>query len=249
MSSTILTALRASLADEPGRPLVTFYDDATGERIELSVVTFINWVDKIANLLTDELMLDAGDVVRVDLPTHWQSTVAMVGAWTSGLTVGLGVPSDHVALNIVGPDARDQPERLAGGMVLGCSLRPMGGPFTEELPPGWLDFAREVPPQPDALISPVDVVATDVALSVADAPTIHGDLFEQAVRTAEEIGLAPGGRLITDANPSRPSGLNIGLLGPIAVGASVVLVAHADAARRAAVGEQERASARCWLSG
>src|SRR5690606_31992912 len=32
------------------RPLITFYDDATGERIELSGVTTANWVAKTANL-------------------------------------------------------------------------------------------------------------------------------------------------------------------------------------------------------
>ena len=40
--------LRSALAADPGRPLVTFYDDATGERVELSVATFANWVAKTA---------------------------------------------------------------------------------------------------------------------------------------------------------------------------------------------------------
>ena len=33
--------LAAALADEPSRPLVTYYDDATGERTELSLVTLV----------------------------------------------------------------------------------------------------------------------------------------------------------------------------------------------------------------
>src|SRR5690606_33707705 len=47
--------LSSALAADPGRPLVTFYDDATGERVELSVATFAYWVAKTANLLQDEL--------------------------------------------------------------------------------------------------------------------------------------------------------------------------------------------------
>ena len=34
------------------QPLVTFYDDATGERTELSGITVGNWVAKTGNLLT-----------------------------------------------------------------------------------------------------------------------------------------------------------------------------------------------------
>ena len=51
--------LRSALAADPARPLVTFYDDATGERVELSVATFANWVAKTANLLQDELAAGA----------------------------------------------------------------------------------------------------------------------------------------------------------------------------------------------
>ncbi|PBC79521.1 uncharacterized protein (TIGR03089 family) [Streptomyces sp. TLI_235] len=40
---------------DPSRPLITFYDDSTGERVELSAKTFDNWVAKTANLLQDEL--------------------------------------------------------------------------------------------------------------------------------------------------------------------------------------------------
>ncbi len=56
--------LRSALASDPGRPLVTFYDDATGERVELSVATFANWVAKTANLLQADPAAEPGD--RVD---------------------------------------------------------------------------------------------------------------------------------------------------------------------------------------
>lgn len=46
---------------DPAAPLVTFYDDATGERVELSARTFDNWVAKTANLLQDELNAGPGD--------------------------------------------------------------------------------------------------------------------------------------------------------------------------------------------
>ena len=47
-------------APTPARPLVTFYDDATGERVELSVATYANWVAKTAGLAQDELDVERG---------------------------------------------------------------------------------------------------------------------------------------------------------------------------------------------
>ncbi len=43
------------LRADPMGPRITYYDDATGERIELSTVTLANWAAKTANLLRDEL--------------------------------------------------------------------------------------------------------------------------------------------------------------------------------------------------
>lgn len=248
MSPTVLTALRHALEHDPGRPLVTFYDGESGERVELSVKTFCNWVDKIANLLSDELMLDPGEVVHFDLPTHWQSAVAIVGSWTAGLQVSLGTPPDTASVSVVGPAARAEPRR-AVGQVLACSLRPMGGPFVDEPPTGWLDFAREVPPQPDVLLAPVEVTDDRVALVLPAAHTTHRDLVEQATRTAEEVGLTPAGRLITDANPARPGGLTAALLAPIVLDAGAVLVVNCDAEQRSRIAEQERVSAQFWLVG
>ena len=208
MPPTVLTSLRDALRRDPGRPLVTFYDGATGERIELSLVTFTNWVDKIANLLADELMLDPGQVVHVELPTHWQSCVTVVGAWTAGLRVSLGAPPEDVALSVVGPDARTEPSR-AVGQVLACSLRPMGGAFTEALPSGWLDFAREVPPRPDALIAEVAVRTDDVALVVPTAQATHAALVEQASpvrRTDRSRGGRPPRHRCESESAERPDG-------------------------------------------
>ena len=65
--TTFEQVLVSRLRMDPGRPLVTFYDDDTGERTELSVTTYANWVAKTAGVLTDDLGLDTGD--RVALAT------------------------------------------------------------------------------------------------------------------------------------------------------------------------------------
>src|SRR5687768_15889774 len=76
--------LSGLLRDDPARPLVTFYDDATGERVELSVTTFANWVHKTAGLVQDDLDVASGATVLVDLPTHWLGAVWLGAAWTGG---------------------------------------------------------------------------------------------------------------------------------------------------------------------
>ena len=47
-------------------PLFTHYDEAAGSRVELSGITFTNWVDKTVNML-DGLGAEAGEVVYLDL--------------------------------------------------------------------------------------------------------------------------------------------------------------------------------------
>ena len=67
-------------ADRMG-PRITHYDDATGERIELSTVTLANWAAKTANLLREEFGVGPGSRVAVLLPAHWQTLAVLLGAW------------------------------------------------------------------------------------------------------------------------------------------------------------------------
>ncbi|MEP6666430.1 MAG: TIGR03089 family protein [Nocardioidaceae bacterium] len=248
--ATVPDALAAALRADPGRPLVTFYDDAMGERIELSVKTFDNWVSKIANLFSHELMLSPGDNVAIDLPTHWLSPVTAVAAWVAGLVVTLpspGQPPSSTAARIVGPPAlADSPGGT--GQVVACSLRPLGGRFVEPLPAGWLDFGAEVPAQPDVVLDPVPAGPDTVA---ADH---HGRLFTQAelvqagLDAADRVGLSAGGRLATDINPMTGEGLAVSLLGPLVTGSSVVLVVNADVPRRDVIASQERVTCQAWVT-
>jgi uncharacterized protein (TIGR03089 family) len=242
---TVIDALARALAVEPGRPLVTFYDGSSGERVELSVTTFDNWVSKIANLFADELMLDPGDDVRVRLPTCWQSTVVLLGAWTAGLRVT--TDASDVDAHVVGPDAVASGATLAG-QVVACSLRPLAAPFTEPLPQGWLDFAIAVPSQPDALLSPVRVEPDDVAVLTANAELSHRTLVDRGVEAAAEVGLASGGRLLTDANPADADDVGTALVAPLVSGGSVVLVTNCDEAERSSIAAQERVTSTVWAS-
>lgn len=90
--------LDAAARRDSARPLLTWYDDASGERIELSVATSANWAAKTANYLFDELDLDAGDVIGLAPTSHWLSYVVLLGAWTAGVAVDLTGRSSDVVL-------------------------------------------------------------------------------------------------------------------------------------------------------
>ncbi|NEC50401.1 TIGR03089 family protein, partial [Actinospica acidiphila] len=96
--------LSSALAADPGRPLVTFYDDATGERVELSVATFANWVAKTANLLQDELSVEPGDRVTLLLPAHWQTAVWLLACASVGVVADVGGDPSAADVVVSGPE-------------------------------------------------------------------------------------------------------------------------------------------------
>ncbi len=75
------------LRADPVGPRITYYDDATGERIELSAVTLANWAAKTGNLLRDELGGGPASRVAVLLPAHWQTAAVLFGVWWIGAEV------------------------------------------------------------------------------------------------------------------------------------------------------------------
>jgi uncharacterized protein (TIGR03089 family) len=150
--TTFPDLLARRLAADPGQPFVTFYDDDSGERTELSVKTYANWVSKTANLYAEELMLDPGDRLRVDLPPHWLGVVFLGAAWCCGLEI-----SEDADVAVVGPDGLDTDAQT----VLACALRPFATRFAEPLPGGVLDHGALWPGQSD-VFSPVDPTELDL---------------------------------------------------------------------------------------
>jgi hypothetical protein len=233
--------LGALVAGDPARPLFTYYDDATGERTELSAVTLGNWIAKTANLLVDGCGLGPGDRVAVLLPPHWQTAAVLLGAWSAGLSVALpgtaadSPPGSPPAVDSPpgSPPAVDSPptpgtgvadvvfaalDRLAAAPPAGdrfaLGLAPMGLPL-RDVPAGWLDYVAEARGHGDQF-------------RAAPPPDAAG--YRAAVAAARELaaalGLRPGDRVLVDAGayPDPPHWL----LAPLVAGASVVLCAHQD---------------------
>jgi uncharacterized protein (TIGR03089 family) len=219
--TTFADVLARRIRDDPGRPLVTFYDlgpsDGTGERTELSVTTYANWVAKTASLLAEEHDAERGTTLRVDLPTHWLGPVFLGAAWLLGLVV---TTSDEPDAVVTGPAGIGRWASSADRIpVLACSLLPLGVRFAGPLPPGVHDVGVEVWSQPDAFTAwdpptPDDPATDDLS---------QGELWGRAAARSSQAG---GGRLLSTTNPASPSGL-AAFTGPLANGGSLVLVSGA----------------------
>lgn len=213
--------LRSALAADPARPLVTYYDDATGERVELSVATFANWVAKTSNLLQDGLSAEPGERVALLLPAHWQTAVWLLACSSVGVVADVGgdpALADHV---VAGPDRLDE-GRTCRGDRLALSLAPLGRRFPAP-PEGYDDYAVEVPTQGDVFRPYVPVDADAPALTVAGAELTAGDIVERAQADARRRGLREGSRMLSGLGYDTWEGLSAGLYAPLAAGASVVL--------------------------
>lgn len=232
--TTFATILTGLLRADPGRPLVTFYDHASGERTELSVATYANWVAKTSSLLAEEHDLERGQLARIDLPTHWLGPVFLGAAWTIGL---VPTDADDAELVVSGPGTVARWARQAErAVVVATALHPLGRPFDEPLPSGVHDFGSEVWSQPDSFV-PLDPPGPhDPALP----GVTHEELWGAA---AAGTLVTDGGRLYSEANPASPSGL-ASFTEPLVRGGSVVLVAHPDPDRVDSTYEAERATSR-----
>lgn len=237
--------LGSVVAEGPTRPFLTYYDDATGDRVELSHATFDNWVAKTASLLQDELGAAPGERVAVLLPTHWLGAVWLMATWAAGLVVDLASPQGAEVV-VAGPDQLDAAVEAGGRDNVAVELGPLGGRFTTPLPDGFVDYGLEVLAQPDQFHAYTPPGPGDPALVIrspsSDAVrTMSGkEVVEAAHERAQELGLPEGARILTDANPASASGYLDALLTPLVRRSSVVVVRNADPARH----DQRRADER-----
>lgn len=234
---TLADLLRSALATDPARPLITFYDDATGERVELSVATFANWVSKTANLLQGDLAAAPGDRLALLLPAHWQSAVWLLACSSVGVTVEIGGDPAGADLVVSGPDTLDA-ARACGGERVALALRPLGGRFPQP-PQGFIDYAVEVPGQGDRFVPYAPVDPDGPALRVDGTELTSAQLVARAREDADGRGLAAGSRLMSGLSYGSWEGLSAGLFAPLAAGASAVLCRHLD--RLPADGLEKRA--------
>ncbi|WP_250037329.1 TIGR03089 family protein [Paractinoplanes maris] len=215
--------------------LITYYDDATGERFGLTSGELGSWTAATAALLTEGCGLGPGSTAAVLLRPHWQTAAVLLGAWSTGLelsirswaTAGLSPAGDPLDVTFVEhrrvghwldevPVGRHQ-------FVLG--LAPHGA-ATGDVPEGYHDYTSAL--RPYLGTHPPHHRVDELRPAVVDGTT-YQEYARTAAGVAEQRGIGPGDRVLVDAaQQEQPL---IWLLAPLSVGASIVLCANLDERR------------------
>jgi uncharacterized protein (TIGR03089 family) len=206
----------------PGAPLLTWCDDVTGERVDLTAAELGNAAGAVAALLTDGCGLGAGRRTAVLLPPHWRTAAVLLGAWAAGIEVSY---QGWATAGLTG-----QQDSFDASFVAAKRARS----WLEEIPAakhafvlfgeadGYRAFEHEVAAfaagRPPAVVLPADAAASPDGTTYREWGTI-------ATAIARQCGFARGDRVLVDAaGHEEPV---FWLLAPLSAGASVVVVANA----------------------
>lgn len=233
---TSLATLADASAAGAARPVLTFYDDASRDRIDLTAEALAGWAARVARLLHEGCRLGPGDRAAVLLPPHWQTAAVLLGAWSAHVSVSFWLAAT-AGLAPVGPN-EDEPfeavfttrNRIDDWLdhvpvaqhrfVLG--LAPAAAPMTD-VPAGYRDLIAEL----TAYYGTLPGYAT---LLASDAASVDGTTYREwgnlAQAIAEQHGLTMGDRVLVDAGAHEHP--VTWLLAPFSVGATVVLCANLD---------------------
>jgi uncharacterized protein (TIGR03089 family) len=208
--------------------LITYYDDATGERAGLTAAEVGGWSAATAALLTEGCGLTAGSRAAVLLPPHWQTAAVLLGAWAAGIevsfrgwaTAGLTAAGDPLDVTFV------EQRRVTSWLDDVPSGRhqfalPLSQP--PRIPDGYRDYAVEIRPY-------LGAAPPTQAIRAGDAATVDGTTFADYESIASEVakakGITRGDRVLIDTSlHEQPL---IWLLAPLTAGASLVLCTNLD---------------------
>jgi uncharacterized protein (TIGR03089 family) len=228
MSALLAERLRRRVRDNGSTPLLTYYDLDSGERTELSAISFSNWVDKTSNLLVDEVAVTEGDVIFMPLaleaPGHWLTGVWQLACWQVGLVVDIANPTLPVAV-VTGRQWHGYREHE----IFACALHPLGFGFNEPLPESVRDYAIEVRSHPDTYAGqPPDTDTTawvdaDCILNQADLVQVDGPAARRLVRAHDPWATCRDG-----------------IVTALVTGGSAVVVVGEDADQLARIAASER---------
>lgn len=168
--------LLAALGRTGPHPVLAWYGEAA--RIELSGHVLANWVIKAVGHLHDEVMLEPGDEVLIDLPAHWKRLVLALAAWSLGAELsladrdgGIDDTSAPAAPRVLVTDRPDSQIAETAEDVLAVQPVSLTPGFAGDLPPLVRDWVQEVRSSPDQLGVPLPRWSGPAALTaVTEVP-------------------------------------------------------------------------------
>lgn len=210
-----MALLSQLLADDPASPRLSVYDEISGARLDFSAQTLDNWTSKVGNLLLEEFDAQPGAThIDLRLPTGWQSVALALGALSAGCSFSLGqhgAPTEaDILFSSLDGAAEDAPIAEASGADLVVLTADPLGRGVEEI-------GEELP----------SLEAVDFGPTVR----LYGDQFFEPCPTLAEAWsahtnapLPPAERYLCTGWSSTDELWSL-VLGPLAAGGSVVIVA------------------------
>ena len=167
-------------------PLPALAWHGESSRIELSGHVLANWVIKAIGHLHDEVALEVGDVVVLDLPPHWKRLVLALAVWSLGgevvtlprsLAGDSGDAAQDEAAEAV-PEGVEDPRAVvtdrpgsaladSADEVLAVQALSLAPRYDGELPPLVRDWVLEVRGSSDRLSVPLPAWSGPVPLATA----------------------------------------------------------------------------------
>jgi uncharacterized protein (TIGR03089 family) len=197
----------------PARPYLTSL--TADARVELSVTSFRNGADKVANALLSEFGCDAGDRIAIHLPWHWQRSVWAAGSWLVGMTVvpfGDPFSSD---LTVASPQISRELLDTGAHNIATITLHPLGLAAPDEVPPGAADATALARVQPDTFLG--DPQSPDAVL------VDEGQHLWSVAATTSLVDQYPPGQRVAIAPGEDPAHWLIPVWYPVLSGGSVVM--------------------------
>jgi uncharacterized protein (TIGR03089 family) len=209
---------------DPTRPRLTWYDDAEGptrgERIELSGRVLGTWSAKAASLLADDLDVERGGEVALQLPAHWRAVYWALAAWRVGASVSLDADRGADVLVTDRPGTAPAATRLVA-VSLPALARTWTGP--EPLPSGCVDEAADVASHPD-VFEPLDEPQDGDGALRGRRELTAAALLDAARELARAQGWSGGERVAVVATGQDLEDVLLAVLGVWQLDGSVVLV-------------------------
>ena len=217
----VMNLLQQLLSADPARPRITIYDDQAGTHLDFSAKLLENWTAKVANMLREELDLEPGDSIYINLPIGWQPVMIALGAIAAEIQVSFEPATTGADVVFYSPETNL--DQFDGDVVL-VTTDPFGRGVVEAggfLPDGAIDFGPVV--------------------------RMYGDQFYETTSTFGDLdgitNYPVGTRLLSTGWRDWPGFCDTVLSPLAAVGSAVIVTGHGDQDRLDHIATVEKATA------
>ena len=198
-------------------PCVTWHGDLG--RIELSVTTYVNALSKAGNFLVEGLMLDESSSVRVELGTHWQSSVWLGALMVTGIQVTDAPAADVTIATKDWCESWDEdPEKLVV-----VTRDPFGMP-DRDLDEKYVNGSAQVRMFGDYFSPSWPVDAQDLAIKSTEVSHTWEQLTELGNRIGSQYDISDGARYGIQGLGSLEEHIALQVLLPLQHNCSTVLI-------------------------